>query len=132
MTRNLLLGWAAGLGSLIIAGAGMSATLSGSATTDPLRLSFAAIVLGCYAAVVGVIVTERADRTRLRCLLWGGGVPIVVGWLTTIVVTVDAGIAAGLLAGLPWLVGPVLVALIGRRLPGFHPYRWIRSRLDDR
>lgn len=95
MIRNLLLGWGAGLGSLIIAGAGMSATLSGSATTDPLRLSFAAVVLGGYAALVGVIVTERTDRTWLRCLVWGGGVPIMIGWLTTIVVTVDAGIAAG-------------------------------------
>ncbi len=132
MIRNLLLGWGAGLGSLIIAGAGMSATLSGSATTDPLRLSFAAVVLGGYAALVGVIVTERTDRTWLRCLVWGGGVPIMIGWLTTIVVTVDAGIAPGLLAGVPWLAGPALVALIGRRLPGFHPYRWIRSRLDGR
>lgn len=132
MIRNLLLGWAGGLGSLIIAGAGMSATLSGSATTDPVRLSFAAMVLGCYAALVGVIVTERADRTRLRCVLWGGGVPIMVGWLTTIVVTVDAGVSSGLLAGSPWLVGPLLVILIGRRLPGFHPYRWIRDRLDRR
>lgn len=132
MIRNLLLGWAASLIALIIAGAGMSATLSGSATTDSVRLSFAAMVLGCYAAVVGVIATERADRTRLGCLLWGGGIPILVGWLTTIVVTLDGGVAAGLLAGSPWLVGPLLVILIGRRLPGFHPYRWIRHRLDHR
>lgn len=130
--KNLLLGWAAGLTSLIIAGAGMSATLAGSATTETQRLSFAAMVLGCYAAIVGVIVTERSDRTRLRCLLWGGGVPVLVGWVTTLVVTVDAGLGAGLVAGSPWLVGPLLVTLIGPRLPGFHPYRWIRDRLDNR
>ncbi|GAB3761736.1 hypothetical protein GCM10028864_51770 [Microlunatus parietis] len=117
---------------MIIAGAGMSATLSGSATTDPVRLSFAAVLLGCYAALVGVVFTERTARTRLRCLLWGGGIPIMVGWLTAVVVAVDAGVPAGLLAGAPWLVGPVLVALTGRRLPAFQPYRWIRDRLADR
>lgn len=132
MIKNLLIGWAAALLALIIAGAGMSATLSGSATTDPIRLSFAAIVLSCYAALVGVVVTERADRTRLRCLIWGGGIPILVAWLTTIVVMIDAGPATGIIAGAPWLVGPLLVALIGRRLPGFHPYRWVRERLDRR
>lgn len=132
MIKNLGAGWAAALVSLIIAGAGMSATLSGSATTEPVRLSFAAALLGCYAALVGVVVTERADRTRLRCVLWGGGIPILVGWLTAVVVAADAGPAAGLLAGAPWLAGPLLVALIGRRLPAFHPYRWLRDRFAAR
>jgi hypothetical protein len=132
MIKNLLAGWTAALLALIIAGAGMSATLSGSATTDPVRLSFAAILLSCYAALVGTVLTERTDRTWLRCLVWGGGIPILVAWLTMIVVAADAGPLAGTLAGAPWLAGPLLVALIGRRLPGFHPYRWVRERLVRR
>ena len=117
MIKNLLVGWAAALLALIIAGAGMSATLSGSATTDPVRLSFAAVLLSGYASLVGIVLTERADRTRLRCLIWGGGIPILVAWLTMIVVAADAGPLPGIIAGAPWLAGPVLVALIGRRLP---------------
>lgn len=129
MIRNLLIGWTASLLSLIIAGAGMSATLTGSATTDQVRLGFAAALLGTYAALVGVIFTDREARTRLRCLLWGGGVPVLIGWLTMIVVTADAGPGVGIPAGAPWLAGPALITVIGPRLPGFHPYQWIRDRL---
>jgi len=103
--------------ALVAASAGMSALTASSSTTSLVRIDIAAAVLSTYAAGIGLLLTDRAKRTRLRCLLWGGTVPVLVGLGTGVLVVSTAGAGAGLLALLPWLTGALAAWGLGPYLP---------------
>jgi len=103
--------------SLVAAGAGMSALTASSSTTSLVRMDVAAAVLSTYAAVIGLLLTKRAERTRMRCLLWGGTVPVLVGVGTAVLVVAIAGAGAGVLALLPWLTGALAAWGLGPYVP---------------
>ena len=69
-------------------------------------------MLSVFAALVALLITPREERTRLRSLLWGGLVPLVVGIGTGLLAGSAGGFVPGLLALLPWLAG-VLAAGCG-------------------
>jgi hypothetical protein len=82
-----------------------------------VRLSVAAAVLSIFAALVALLITPRAERTRLRSLLWGGLLPLVIGILTALLAGASGGAVPGLLALLPWLAGVLVAGLLGPMLP---------------
>jgi hypothetical protein len=109
--------WGLAVLSLVAAGAGMSVLTASSSTTSPVRMDIAAAVLSAYTAAIGLLLTERAERTRLRCLLWGGTVPVLVGVGTAALVVAIAGPGAGMLALLPWLTGALAAWGLGPYVP---------------
>ncbi len=117
--RTALRAWGLSVLALVTAGAGMAVLTASSSTTSLVRMGIAAAVLSVYAAAIGLLTTLRGDRTRWRCLLWGGAIPAVVGMVTGIVVAGAAGAAAGALAAVPWLVGTLVAWGAGPYLPGF-------------
>ena len=114
--RTTLRAWGTSLLALVVAGAGLFALASSSTTTSLLRMAVAAGVLSLFVSAAGVLVTPADARTRLRCLAWGG-LPLVVGAATAVLVASDAGAGGALAALVPWLVGPVAAAFLGFRLP---------------
>jgi hypothetical protein len=118
LVRTAVRTWFLSLVALVAAGAGMAVLTTNGPTTSLTRMGFAAAVLSIYAAAIGLLTTRRSERTRLRCLVWGGGVPTLVGVGTGILVATVAGLTAGLLAALPWLVGTVFAWAAGPYLPG--------------
>jgi hypothetical protein len=109
--------WGLAVLALLAASAGMSVLTASSSSTSLVRMDIAAAVLSIYAAAIGLLLTERAERTRLRCLLWGGTVPVLVGLGTAALVVATAGAVAGLLAFLPWLTGALAAWGLGPYLP---------------
>jgi hypothetical protein len=109
--------WGLAVLALLAASAGMSVLTASSSSTSLVRMDIAAAVLSIYAAAIGLLLTERAERTRLRCLLWGGTVPVLVGLGTAALVVATAGAVAGLLALLPWLTGALAAWGLGPYLP---------------
>jgi hypothetical protein len=109
--------WGLSVLALLAASAGMSVLTASSSSTSPVRMDIAAAVLSIYAAAIGLLLTERVERTRLRCLLWGGTVPVLVGVGTAALVVATAGAGAGLLALLPWLAGALAAWGLGLYLP---------------
>jgi hypothetical protein len=109
--------WGLAVLALLAASAGMSVLTASSSSTSLVRMDIAAAVLSIYAAAIGLLLTERAARTRLRCLLWGGTVPVLVGLGTAALVAATAGAVAGLLALLPWLTGALAAWGLGPYLP---------------
>jgi hypothetical protein len=109
--------WGLAALALLAASAGMSVLTASSSSTSVVRMDIAAAVLSIYAAAIGLLLTERAARTRLRCLLWGGTVPVLVGVGTAALVAATAGAMAGLLAMLPWLTGALAAWGLGPYLP---------------
>ena len=71
--------WGFSLVALLAACAGLAAVSASASSTSTVRLSIAAAVLSVFAALVALLITPRDERTRLRSLLWGGLVPLVVG-----------------------------------------------------
>jgi hypothetical protein len=109
--------WGLAVLALLAASAGMSVLTASSSSTSLVRMDIAAAVLSTFAAAIGLLLTERAERTRLRCLLWGGTVPVLVGVGTAALVVATAGVGAGLLALLPWLTGALAAWGLGPYLP---------------
>jgi hypothetical protein len=109
--------WGLAALALLAASAGMSVLTTSSSSTSVVRMDVAAAVLSIYAAAIGLLLTDRAARTRLRCLLWGGTVPVLVGVGTAALVAATAGAMAGLLAMLPWLTGALAAWGLGPYLP---------------
>jgi hypothetical protein len=109
--------WGLAVLALLAASAGMSVLTASSSSTSVVRMDIAAAVLSIYAAAIGLVLTERAARTRLRCLLWGGTVPALVGLGTAALVAATAGAVAGLMALLPWLTGALAAWGLGPYLP---------------
>ena len=117
MIRIALRAWGFSLVALLAACAGLAAVSSGAAGTSAVRLSVAATVLSIFAALVALLITPREERTRLRSLLWGGLLPLVVGIATGLLAGASGGTGSGLLALLPWLAGVLLAGLVGPMLP---------------
>jgi hypothetical protein len=115
---------------LVIATAGMSSIASGASPTSPLRISVAAGILSVYASLVAIMVTDRGLRTRPSCLLWGGLVPLLVGVANVVLVALSSGLVTGLISGVPWLAGPLLVTAVGPRLPAVRRPAWLRRRAN--
>ncbi|GAA1825235.1 hypothetical protein GCM10009714_03660 [Microlunatus capsulatus] len=105
-----------GTATLLSAGTAVSALAAGGGELTPLRAALAAAVLAVGVGAVSVVVTDRGTRTRLRCLLWGGLVPLLAGAGTAALVGPVAGPAAAAAGALPWLAG-LLPALVGPALP---------------
>jgi len=131
MIRALLKVWGVSLVALVAATTGMSALSAGSAVTSTPRMAFAAGVLSTYASFAALVFTDRAERTRARCLLWGA-IPLLVGFGNALLVGGAAGPAAGLVSALPWLAGPALVLAVGPALPQVRRPRWLRLRAATR
>jgi hypothetical protein len=109
--------WGFSLVALLAACAGLAAVSASASSTSTVRLSIAAAVLSVFAALVALLITPRDERTRLRSLVWGGLVPLVVGIGTGLLAGSAGGIATGLLALLPWLAGVLVAGLLGPLLP---------------
>lgn len=119
--------WAIALVALVAAGAGMSALTSSSSSTSLLRMALAAAVLSAYAAIASLVFMPRVDRTRFRCLVGGALVPALVGLVNTLLVAQQAGVVAGLVSGIPWLVGAAAVSTFGPLLPEVQLRRMLRQ-----
>ncbi|GAA3707802.1 hypothetical protein GCM10022204_27240 [Microlunatus aurantiacus] len=122
--------WLVGLVALGLAGAGVTSLAAGSAVTSLTRMAVAAGVLGAYTAVAALLVTPRDERTWIRCLWWGGLVPVLITVVTVVLVAGRAGPASAVVAALPWLVGALPVCLAGPWLPGVPTLR-LRRRDHD-
>lgn len=109
--------WLAAALALLVAAAGMSALTTSSSSSSLVRIGVAAGVLSAYAAAVAIVTTPRTERTPLRCLLWGTGVPLVVAGSNLVLVAPLVGMGQALLSALPWLLGAGLVSLLGPVLP---------------
>ena len=128
MIWTTLKAWGLAVLALLAASAGMSVLTASSSSTSLVRMDIAAAVLSTFAAAIGLLLTERAERTRLRCLLWGGTVPVLVGVGTAALVVATAGVGAGLLALLPWLTGALAAWGLGPYLPELRLPRLLRHR----
>lgn len=123
--------WLFSLVALLVASAGLSAVSAGSPVTSLVQLGTAAGVLSVFAAVCGLLLTDRDDRTLPRNLLLGGMVPLVVGTVTAVLAGSSAGPTAGFYALLPWLAGVLAAGLLGPWLPTLRLRRpWRRA--EDR
>jgi hypothetical protein len=109
--------WGVGLAAVAAGGAGLTALTAGSPVTSLPRMGFAAAVLAAYTATVAIVVTDRASRSRGRCLVWGAAVPTMVGLINAGAVTAAAGAAQGLVSAFPWFVGALAVSVFGPQLP---------------
>jgi hypothetical protein len=114
--------------ALLAAGAGVTSLAGGNFNTSMGRMALAAGALSVYTAAAALVATPRTERTRLRCLLWGGTVPILIGLINAALVAPQAGVLAGLVSALPWFAGALLVAAIGPWLPAFRVPGWARQR----
>jgi hypothetical protein len=117
MMRTALRAWGFSAAALFVACAGLATLTASSSSTSLVRLSFAASVLSIFAATVALLMTHRSERTRLRCLIWGGSVPVGIGIATGLLAGSAGGFASGLLALLPWLAGVPAAVLLGPWLP---------------
>ena len=109
--------WGFSVVALLVACAGLATLTSSSSSTSLVRLAVAASVLSVYAATAALLMTKRSERTRLRCLVWGGTVPLAVGIATALLAGSAGGFGSGLLAVLPWLAGVLAAVLLGPWLP---------------
>jgi hypothetical protein len=109
--------WGFSAVALLVACAGLSTLTASSSSTSLVRMGVAASVLSIYSATVALLMTRRSERTRLRCLVWGGAVPFAVGIATGLLAGSAAGLGSGLLALLPWLAGVLAAVLLGPWLP---------------
>jgi uncharacterized membrane protein YfcA len=115
--RTALRAWAFSIAALLVACAGLATLTASSSSTSLVRLAVAASVLSVFAATVALLMTKRSERTRLRCLVWGGAVPLAVGCGTAVLAGSAGGFGYGIVALLPWLVGLPAAVLLGRWLP---------------
>ncbi len=109
--------WGLSLVTLATAAGGLSALTAGSTSTSLPRMAGAAAVLSLISAVGGLLLAPHAERTRGRCVVWGGAVSVLIGLGTAILVAGAAGPLAALWATLPWLAGPLLAWSAGPWLP---------------
>jgi hypothetical protein len=123
VTRQALRAWAAGVAALLAAGTGVASLAAGGTAVSAPRAALAAAVLSVFTATLAVVVTDKAVRTPVRCLVWGGTVPVLVAVANAVSVSVEAGLARGVLTSLPWLVG-LGVATFGSQLPGLRLPSW--------
>ena len=105
--------WGFSVVALLVACAGLATLTSSSSSTSLVRLAVAASVLSVYAAAAALLMTRRSERTRFRCLVWGGTVPIAVGIATALLAGSAGGFGSGLFALLPWLAGVLAAVLLG-------------------
>ena len=109
--------WGFAVLALLVACAGLATLTASSTSTSLLRLGVAAAVLSVFAATVALLMTRRSERTRLRCLVWGGAVPLGVGIATAALAGSAGGLGYGMLALLPWLAGVLASVGLGPWLP---------------
>ena len=112
--------WGFSLLALLVACAGLAALTASSSSTSLVRLAVAASVLSVYAATAALLMTNQSERTRLRCLIWGGAVPLAVGIVTALLAGSAGGFGSGLFALLPWMAGMLAAVLLGPWLPTLH------------
>jgi hypothetical protein len=127
--RTALRAWGFSLVALLVACAGLASFTASSSSTSLGRLAVAAAALSVFTAAVALIMTRQSERTRLRCLIWGGTVPLAVGIATALLAGSAGGLVAGLLALLPWLAGVVAAVVLG---PWFPTLRLPALRRRDR
>ena len=119
--------WGFSLVALLVACAGLATLTASSSSTSLVRLAVAASVLSVFAATVALLMTQRSERTRFRCLVCGGAVPIAVGIATALLAGSAGGFGSGLFALLPWLAGALVAVLLGPWLPTLRlPTLWRR------
>jgi hypothetical protein len=124
--------WGFAVVALLVACAGLASLTASSTSTSLLRLGIAAAVLSVFAATVALLMTRRSERTRLRCLVWGGAVPLAVGIASAALAGSAGGFGYGVLALLPWLAGVVAAVLLGRWLPALRLPTLRRGRPAER
>ena len=130
MTRQTVRAWLVAVVALFAAAAGMVSLIGGNSVVSTARMAAAAAVLAAYAAAVAIVFTNRAERTRLRCLIWGASVPVMVGMVNAVLVTAAAGPGRAAITTLPWVIGPLLVGFFGPSLPGVRLPAFLRRNRD--
>lgn len=114
--------------ALLLATTGMVSLIAGNSTVSTARMAVAAGVLGAYAAAVAIVFTDRALRTRLRCLLWGVTIPAAVSVVNALLVLSTSAAGRALLTALPWLIPAGVVSAFGLWLPSLRLPAWARRR----
>lgn len=122
--------WLIAAVALCAAAAGMVSLIAGNSVVSTTRMGVAAAVLAAYAAAVAIVFTDRAERTRLRCLVWGVAVPLLVGVVNAVLVVPAGGAGRALVTALPWLIGAVLVSIFGPSLPGVRAPAFLRRNRE--
>lgn len=122
--------WLLATAGLLAAAAGMSSLIAGNSVISVTRMTVAAAVLAAYAAALGIVATDRATRTRTRCLVWGATIPTVVALVNALLVLPAAGAGPALVSALPWLFGGFAVSAFGPSLPGLRLPSWLRRGRD--
>ena len=117
MIGTALRAWGFSIVALLVACAGLATLTASSSNTSLLRLAVAASVLSVFAATMALVMTERSARTRFRCLVWGGAVPLAVGLGTALLAGSAGGFGSGVLALLPWLAGGLAAVALGPWVP---------------
>lgn len=130
VTKQTVRAWLFAVVALFVAAAGMVSLIAGNSVVSTTRMGAAAGVLAAYTAAVAIVFTDRAERTRLRCLVWGATVPVLVGVVNALLVLSAAGAGRALVTVLPWLVGSVLVSVFGPSLPGVRLPAFLRRSRD--
>ena len=130
MIRLTARAWLLATAGLLTAAAGMSSLIAGNSVISVTRMTVAAAVLAAYAAALGIVATDRAKRTRTRCLVWGATIPTVVAVVNALLVLPAAGTGPALVTTLPWLLGGLVVSAFGPSLPGLRLPSWLRQGRD--
>lgn len=131
MIRTTLRVWSLSSLALIAASAGMSAVTASSSTISLVRMAIAAAVLSIYTAFIALLLTDPTQRSRLRCLIWGGAVPVAVGIGTAALAGSSSDLIGGLIALLPWLSGALAAWGLGPYLPVLRLPRLRRGSSSD-
>ena len=124
--------WGFAVVALLVACAGLATLTASSTSTSLLRLGVAAAVLSVFATTVALLMTRRSERSPLRCLVWGGAVPLAVGIATAALAGSAGGFGDGILALLPWLVGVLAALLLGPWVPTLRLPKLRRRRPTNR
>jgi hypothetical protein len=125
-------GLRAGAGSLVavlVGGAGLFAMTSSSTSVSLVRMALAAGVLALLSSLAGVVMIPRAEWSPIVRGACGALVPVLVGLGTGLFVGVADGPAAAVPAGLPWLVGGLLGAVLN---PFVSDLAWVQPRVRRR
>lgn len=103
---------AGSLVAILVGGAGLFAMSSSSASVSLVRMALAAGVLALLSSLAGVVLVPRDQWSPVGRGTCGALVPVLVGLGTGLFVGLPDGLAAAVAAGLPWVVGGLLGAVL--------------------
>ena len=122
----------AGAGALVavlVGGAGLFAMSSSSASVSLVRMALAAGVLALLSSLAGMVLVPREEWSPVDRGVCAAVVPVLVGLGTGLFVGLADGLAAAVLAGLPWLLGGAVGAVLN---PFVSDLTWLEPHLRRR